>query len=73
MKWIRINVHDVKTSTVIEKGNETDIPMINNVFSKEKTERRKTYVNICEDSREVFLVWQDSSKHNPVGVVAGAY
>ena len=47
--------------------------MINNVFSKEKTERRKIYVNIGKDSREVLLVRRDSSKSNPVGVVTGAH
>ena len=56
MRRIRINVHDIKTSVVIEKGNETNIPMINNVFLKEKMERRKTNVNIGKDSREVLLV-----------------
>ena len=73
MRRIRINVHDIKTSVVIEKGNETDVPMINNVFLKEKMERRKMNVNIDKDSREVLLIQRDSSKSNPVGVVASAY
>ena len=47
--------------------------MINNVFSKEKTKRGKTYVNIGEDSREVLLLRRDSSKGDPVGVVTGAH
>ena len=47
--------------------------MINNVFSKEKTKREKTYVNIGKDSGEVLLLRRDSSKGDPVGVVTGAY
>jgi len=47
--------------------------MINNVISKEKTKRRKTYVNIGEDSGEVFILRRDSSKGDPVGVVTGAH
>jgi len=47
--------------------------MINNVFVKKKVERRKVYVDIGNDSREVLLIRWDSSKRNLVGVVAGAH
>ena len=47
--------------------------MINNVFLKKKTKREKMYINIGEDSGEVLLLWRDSSKGDPVGVVTGAH
>jgi len=47
--------------------------MINNVFVKKKAERRKAYVDIGDNSRKVLLIQWDSSKRNPVGVVAVAY
>ena len=47
--------------------------MINNVFSKEKMKRGKTYVNIGEDSGKVLLLQRDSSKGDPVGVVTSVY
>jgi len=31
------------------------------------------YVNIGNDSREFFIVWRDSSKRDPVGMVASAH
>jgi len=47
--------------------------MINNVFAQKKVERREVYVDIGDNSREVLLVQWDSSKRNPVGVVAGIH
>ena len=73
MWWIRINIHDIIAYVVIEKENETDVPIINNVFATKKAERRKANIDIGNDSREVLLVRWDSSKRNPVGVVASAY
>jgi len=47
--------------------------MINNIFAKKKVERRKAYIDIGNDSREILLVQWDSSEENPVGVVASAH
>jgi len=47
--------------------------MINNVLAKKKAEKRKVYIDIGDDSREVLFIRWDSSERNPVGVVAGAH
>jgi len=35
--------------------------------------RRKTNVDIGNDSREVFIIQRDSGKRDPVGIVASAH
>ena len=37
MRRVRVNIHNIVTNVIVEEGNEDDIPVINNVFAKQKT------------------------------------
>jgi len=47
--------------------------MIKNIFTEKKPYRRKTNVNVYDDSWRVVGVWRRSSKSGPVRMVAGSY
>jgi len=37
MRRVRIDIQNIITNTVVEKGYETNVAMIKNVFAKKKT------------------------------------
>jgi len=39
MRRIRVNVHNIRTNAVIEKGNEENVSVINDVFLKKEMQR----------------------------------
>jgi len=41
MRRVRINIQNIITNAVVEKGNETNVAMIKNVFTEKKTQRKK--------------------------------
>ena len=42
------------TNAVVEKGNETNVVMIKNVFTEKKTQRRKANINVCDNSWKII-------------------
>ena len=50
MGRIRINVHNPEDSIVIEEWSKKDVTMINNVLSKWKIKRRKSDIDVSNDS-----------------------
>ena len=37
MTQVRVNIYNIITNIIVEEGDEDDIPVINNVFAKQKT------------------------------------
>ena len=69
MGGIRINIHDPKDSIVIEKRSKKNILIINNVLSKRKMKRKKSDIDISNDSwRIIGRIWF-SGKSKPVGMI----
>ena len=62
MGGIRINIHDPKDSIVIEKRGENNVSMINNVFTKWKTKRKKSNIDVNNNSWWVIGQTRFSSK-----------
>jgi len=36
MRRVRVNIHNIITNIIVEEENENDIPVINDVFVKQK-------------------------------------
>ena len=58
---------------IIEKWNEKNIPMIDNVITKRKTKRRKVDVDVYDYSGGVQLIWRSSGKQKPVRMICCSY
>jgi len=56
MQRVRINIQDVITNTVVEKGNETNVTMVKNVFTEKKAQRRKVNIDVYDNSWKVIGV-----------------
>jgi len=56
MQRVRINIQDVITNTVVEKGNETNVAMVKNVFTEKKAQRRKVNIDVHDNSWKVISV-----------------
>jgi len=54
MRRVRINIQNIITNTVVEKGNETNVAMIKNVFTEKKAQRRKANINVRDNSWKVI-------------------
>jgi len=54
MRGVRINIQNIITNAVVEKGNETNVAMIKNVFTEKKTQRRKVNINVRDNSWKVI-------------------
>jgi len=48
MRRVRIHVHNVITNMVVEKRDEKNIPMIDNVIAKRKTKIREVDVDVSD-------------------------
>jgi len=54
MQRVRINIQNIITNAVVEKGNETNVAMIKNVFTEKKMQRRKANINVRDNSWKVI-------------------
>ena len=50
MERIRINIHDPEDGIVIEEWSKKNVTMINNVLSKWKMKRKKSDIDVSNDS-----------------------
>jgi len=73
VRRIGINVHDPKQDIIVAKRNKKNISVVDNVFTKRKTERQKSDVDINSDSWEVICQVRSSSKCEPIGMVRNTY
>ena len=69
MERVWINIHDPKGRVIVEEGSENNVPVINNVLSKQKTKGQKSNVNINDDSWRLVGTGWFSGKSKPVGMV----
>ena len=58
MRRVGIDIQNIITNTVVEKGYETNVAMIKNVFTKKKTQRRKANINVRDNSWKVIGAWR---------------
>jgi len=56
MRRVRINIQNIMTNVVVDKRNEIDVLMVENIFAKKKAKRRESNVNICDYSWEINTV-----------------
>ena len=73
MRRIGVNVQNIMTNVIISKRNNVNVTMIKNVFTKKKTKRFETNINIGNDSWRVVTVCRKSCKYNPIGVVTSTH
>ena len=55
MRWVWINVHQIKDKVIIEKRNKKNIPMAVNVLTKKKSKQEEMNIDISDDSRRVAI------------------
>jgi len=58
MRRVRIDIQNIITNTVVEKGYETNVVMIKNVFTKKKMQRRKVNINVHDNFWKVNGAWR---------------
>jgi len=54
MRRVGINIQNIITNAVVEKGNETNVAIIKNVFMEKKAQRRKANINVRDNSWKVI-------------------
>jgi len=73
MRGIRIDIHDPKNVVIVKKWNKKNIPVVNNVFLKQKTKRRKSDVNINNNSWIIVCQVWFSCKCKPIGMISDTH
>ena len=61
------------TNVIISERNDVNIAMVKNVFTKKKTKRFETNIDIGNDSWRIVTIWRKSCKHNPIGMMTSAH
>ena len=72
MRRIGVYIQNEKVHIVIEKGDEVDVFVVNDVFVKQESKRWKMNVYIRNDSGQIITVCWGSAEHDPVGVMTSA-
>jgi len=60
MRKIRINVQDIIANGIVSKGDDVNVSMVKNVFTKKKTKRVKTNIDIGNYSWKIVFVFLNS-------------
>ena len=61
------------TNVVVRKRNEIDISVIENIFAKKKSKRRKTNVNVSNNPWKIVTFGRRSGKSDPVRIITGTH
>jgi len=60
MRRIRIDVQDIIANGIVSEGDDVNVSMVKNVFTKKKTKRVKTNIDIGNYSRKIVFVFLSS-------------
>ena len=73
MRRIRVHIQNIITNVVVRKRNEIDILVIENIFAKKKSKRRKTNVNVSNNPWKIVTFGRRSGKSDPVRIITGTH